>query len=157
MEVTMPYRVPTLLRLSAAEQGELEGWARRRKTAQALAQRARIVLQAAAGRSNTAIAAELGVAKHKKPIIKSVEFAISVPGVRQADRQAGRSLSAILDAPLPRGLSVLTIHMSSAGTMKDELDRNAAMEIVHNLRQFGGEVRRLFVRAKGAERAKTEK
>jgi transposase len=64
MEATMPYRVPTLLRLSAAERAELEGWARRRKTAQALAQRARIVLQAAAGRSNTAIAAELGVAKH---------------------------------------------------------------------------------------------
>ena len=60
----MPYRVPTVLRLSAAEQAELEGWARRRKTAQALALRARIVLQAAAGRSNTAIAAELGVAKH---------------------------------------------------------------------------------------------
>src|SRR5918995_6526034 len=64
MEVTMPYRVPTVLRLSAAEQAELEGWARRRKTAQALAQRARIVLRAAAGLSNTAIAAELGVAKH---------------------------------------------------------------------------------------------
>jgi hypothetical protein len=31
MEVTMPYRVPTVLRLSAAEQAELEGWARRRK------------------------------------------------------------------------------------------------------------------------------
>jgi transposase len=60
----MPYRVPTALRLSAAEQAELEAWARRRKTAQALALRARIVLQAAAGRSNTAIAAELGVAKH---------------------------------------------------------------------------------------------
>src|SRR3712207_7663410 len=43
---------------------ELEGWARRRKTAQALALRGRIVLQAAAGQSNTAIAAELGIAKH---------------------------------------------------------------------------------------------
>jgi transposase len=64
MEGTMPYRVPTGLRLSAAEQAELEGWARRRKTAQALAQRARIVPQAAAGRGNAAIAAELGVAKH---------------------------------------------------------------------------------------------
>jgi transposase len=60
----MPYRVPSMLRLSAAEQAELEGWARRRKTAQALALRARVVLQAAEGRSNTAIAAELGVAKH---------------------------------------------------------------------------------------------
>jgi transposase len=60
----MPYRVPTALVLSEAERAELEGWARRRKTAQALALRARIVLGAAAGLSNTAIAAELGVAKH---------------------------------------------------------------------------------------------
>ncbi len=60
----MPYRVPTALALSEAERAELEGWARRRKTAQALALRARIVLRAAAGSSNTAIAAELGVAKH---------------------------------------------------------------------------------------------
>src|SRR3954466_11257340 len=60
----MPYRVPATLDLSEAEQAELEGWARRRKTAQALAFRARIVLRAAAGSSNTAIAAELGIAKH---------------------------------------------------------------------------------------------
>ena len=60
----MPYRVPTVLELSEAERAELEGWARRRKTAQALALRARIVLQAAAGLTNTAIAAELGIAKH---------------------------------------------------------------------------------------------
>src|ERR671916_93931 len=60
----MPYRMPTALELSEAERAELEGWSRRRKTAQALALRARIVLRAAAGSSNTAIAAELGVAKH---------------------------------------------------------------------------------------------
>ena len=60
----MPYRVPTVLELSEAERAELEGWARRRKTAQALALRARIGLRAAAGSSNTAIAAELGVANH---------------------------------------------------------------------------------------------
>ncbi len=60
----MPCRVPAALELSGAERSELEGWARRRKTAPALALRARIVLRAAAGLSNTAIAAELGVAKH---------------------------------------------------------------------------------------------
>ena len=60
----MPYRVPTTLDLSEAERAELEGWARRRKTAQALALRARIILRAAAGLSNTAIAAELAVSKH---------------------------------------------------------------------------------------------
>src|ERR687886_2245674 len=61
----MPYRVPTALELSETERSELESWARRRKTAQALALRARIVLQASAGLTNTAIAAELGLAKHK--------------------------------------------------------------------------------------------
>ena len=50
--------------LSAEERAELESWARRRKTAQALALRARIVLRAAEGLSNTAIADELGIAKH---------------------------------------------------------------------------------------------
>ena len=60
----MPYRVPAALELSEAERAELEGWARRRKTAQALALRARIVLRAADGLSNTAIAAELGMSKH---------------------------------------------------------------------------------------------
>src|SRR5262245_19566714 len=60
----MPYRVPTALQLSAAERSELEGWARRRKTAQAPAMRARIVLRAADGLSNTVIAAELATSKH---------------------------------------------------------------------------------------------
>jgi transposase len=60
----MPYRVPTVLELGEAERSELEAWSRRRKTAQALAVRARIVLRAAEGRSNTAIATELGVSKH---------------------------------------------------------------------------------------------
>src|SRR3712207_9147222 len=59
----MPYRVPTALALSEAERAELKGWARRGKTAQALALRARIGLRAAAGSSNTAIGAERGVAK----------------------------------------------------------------------------------------------
>ena len=48
----MPYRVPTALDLSEAERTELESWSRRCKTAQALALRARIVLQAAAGLSS---------------------------------------------------------------------------------------------------------
>jgi len=41
-----------LLTLTADERDTLERWLRRRKTAQALAQRARLVLAAAAGRSN---------------------------------------------------------------------------------------------------------
>jgi transposase len=60
----MPYRVPTVLDLDAQERVELESWARRRKTAQGLALRARIVLRAADGLSNSAIAAELSTGKH---------------------------------------------------------------------------------------------
>ena len=60
----MVYRVLTPLDLSAEERAELESWARRRKTAQGLALRARIVLLAADGLSNTSIAAELATGKH---------------------------------------------------------------------------------------------
>lgn len=52
-----------LLQLTDGEREELERWARRAKTAQGLAQRARIVLGCAAGKSNTAVAAELRLTK----------------------------------------------------------------------------------------------
>jgi transposase len=49
--------------LSSKERQVLEGWARRRKTAQALALRSRIVLACADGASNTGVAAALGVSR----------------------------------------------------------------------------------------------
>jgi len=49
--------------LSAEERQVLEGWARRRKTSQALALRSRIVLASADGARVTAVAADLGVAR----------------------------------------------------------------------------------------------
>jgi len=51
------------LTLTTDEQETLARWARRRTTAQAIALRARIVLACAAGRTNTAIAAETRVKK----------------------------------------------------------------------------------------------
>ena len=54
--------IPELV-LSTEEQEALERWIRRPKTAQALAQRARIVLACAAGKTNTAVATELGLTK----------------------------------------------------------------------------------------------
>jgi transposase len=51
------------LRLSDSEQAELLRWTRRSKTAQALALRARIVLDCASGKSNTQVAEERGVTK----------------------------------------------------------------------------------------------
>jgi DNA-binding NarL/FixJ family response regulator len=54
---------PVAVELTENERVTLEQWARRRKTAQALAQRSRIVLACARGGSNTEIAAELGLAR----------------------------------------------------------------------------------------------
>ncbi len=49
--------------LSDAERQALENWAKRRKTAQGLALRARVVLACAEGRSNIAVAARLGISR----------------------------------------------------------------------------------------------
>jgi transposase len=49
--------------LTAEEKTALERWSRRPKSAQALAQRSRIVLGCARGDSNTAVAEELGISK----------------------------------------------------------------------------------------------
>src|SRR6266536_2148158 len=49
--------------LSEAERRTLENWAKRRKTAQGLALRARIVLACADGGPNIAVAARLGVSR----------------------------------------------------------------------------------------------
>jgi transposase len=51
------------LTVTGEERETLERWTRRRTTAQALAQRARIVLSCAEGKTNTAVASELGLAK----------------------------------------------------------------------------------------------
>ena len=56
-----PKLVP--LNLADDERRTLEAWSRRRKTAQALAERSRIVLACAAGGSNSAVAADLGVSR----------------------------------------------------------------------------------------------
>ena len=58
----MPSPIPTPIDLSDDERVQLEAWARRRSSAQALALRSRIVLAAAEGPNNTEIAARLGIA-----------------------------------------------------------------------------------------------
>jgi transposase len=51
------------LKLSNAERSMLETWTRRRNSAQALSQRARIVLLCAGGKNNSEVASELKVSK----------------------------------------------------------------------------------------------
>jgi DNA-binding CsgD family transcriptional regulator len=57
----MPKRVAVVLTLSTKEREELEQLSRRHTTAQQVAQRARIVLRAAAGENNTEIGRALGM------------------------------------------------------------------------------------------------
>jgi transposase len=58
----MPTPVPVVVELTETERAQLESWARRRSSAQALALRSRIVLLADEGLNNTEIAARMGVA-----------------------------------------------------------------------------------------------
>src|SRR5215203_996084 len=58
----MPAPIPTPIELTDDERVQLEAWAGRRSSAQALALRSRIVLAAAEGPNNTEIAGQLGIA-----------------------------------------------------------------------------------------------
>ena len=77
------------LNLLDEERETLERWARRPKSAQALAQRSRIVLECAAGKRNTAVAQRLGLTHQ------------TVGKWRQ--RFLERRLDGLLDAPRPGG------------------------------------------------------
>jgi len=57
----MPISTPVPIELSEDERAQLEGWARRHTSAQALVLRSRVVLLAAEGLNNTEIAERLGV------------------------------------------------------------------------------------------------
>jgi transposase len=59
----MPSNVASTIELTNDERAQLEAWARRRSSAQALAQRSRIVLAAAEGLKNTEIAERLGTGR----------------------------------------------------------------------------------------------
>jgi helix-turn-helix protein len=73
--------------VTSAERETLERWARRPKTAQALAQRARIVMGCATGATNRAVATRFGVTEQ-------------MVGKWRA-RFVGRRLDGLLDEPRP--------------------------------------------------------
>ena len=83
----MPSPRAVEIALSDAERTQLEAWARRRTSAQALALRSRIVLAAAAGAKNTEIAAALGVSR---PMV-----------TRWRARFAAERLDGLVDEPRP--------------------------------------------------------
>jgi transposase len=79
--------VAVAIEVSDGERVQLEGWARRRTSAQALAQRARIVLLAAEGLKNTEIAERLGVSRNMAMTWRA--------------RFADQRLDGLLDEPRP--------------------------------------------------------
>ena len=83
----MPIPSAVEIELSEAERWQLESWARRRSSAQALAQRCRIVLLAADGAKNTEIAERLGT--HRSVV------------TRWRNRLAEDRLDGLLDEPRP--------------------------------------------------------
>src|SRR5918998_408192 len=83
----MPNPTAVEIVLSGEEREQLQAWARRRKSAQALAARSRIVLLAADGLKNTEIAAELGIRR--------------AMAARWRTRFAEHRLDGLLDEPRP--------------------------------------------------------
>jgi transposase len=83
----MPISVAVFIELSEDERAQLESWARRRSSAQALAQRSRVVLLASQGLNNTEIAARLGV---HRPMVR-----------KWRSRFAEYRLDGLIDEPRP--------------------------------------------------------
>jgi len=83
----MPIFVAVSIEVSEQERVQLESWARRRSSAQALAQRSRIVLLAAEGLNNTEIAERLGV---HRPMVR-----------KWRSRFAEYRLDGLIDEPRP--------------------------------------------------------
>ena len=83
----MPTPTAVLIELSDEERGRLEAWSRRRKTAQALALRSRIVLAAAGGAANHEIAEQLSISR---PTV-----------TKWRNRFAEQRLEGLLDEPRP--------------------------------------------------------
>jgi transposase len=93
-------RPKATLELSDDEMAVLQSWARRRKTAQAIALRSRIVLACASGKSNEAVATQLGVTpqtvgKWRKRFVRS-----RLAGLSDEPRPGHRRT--ILDADVER-------------------------------------------------------
>jgi len=96
------------LTLTAEEREILQSWAQRRKTAQALALRARVILACAEGRSNTAVGSALQLCKQtvgkwrRRFVVKRLDGLLDEPRPgaprRISDAQVERVLTATLES-----------------------------------------------------------
>jgi transposase len=109
----MPTPKPVPLELSDEERQVLTGWTRRRRTAQALALRSRIVLECAQGRSNTEVAVSLAVSRETVRKWRSRFVRDRLEGLTDeprpgaprkiTDEQVERVIAATLERKPPRG------------------------------------------------------
>ncbi len=101
------------LPLSNLDREVLEGWLRRHNTAQQIAQRARIVLYAADGWSNTDIATELGVSR---PTVIEWRKRFQAEGVDALTRiRSGRGRKPRISAKTIRAIVEATLHRKPKG------------------------------------------
>src|SRR5690349_12751227 len=91
-----PGRRKAGLVLTGAEREQLQRWARRAKTSQVLALRARIVLACAEGRENKAVAAELRTSEHNVARWRGRFIAGGLGGLHD-EKRPGRPPSILLD------------------------------------------------------------
>jgi DNA-binding CsgD family transcriptional regulator len=97
-------RPVTAVVLTDEERDTLQRWARRPKSAQALAQRCRIVLGCAAGKSNKEVATELGVSQQMVCTLSTVRSSLwheYIPH-RFLNRHASQYVSGVTREPVRR-------------------------------------------------------
>ena len=89
----MPPNVAVGIELSDEEREQLEAWTRRRTSAQALAQRSRIVLLAAEGLKNTEIAERLAISRTTAAIWRAGSPSTASTGCSTSRARGGRGRS----------------------------------------------------------------
>lgn len=89
-------------------------------------------------------------------IYKSIEMKISVPGAQRADIAAGRSLGSVLRAPLPDGISTITIGMTATQDREGALGNERMRQIIRDAQQLGGALLSAKVRGKRTEADKSD-
>ena len=124
--------------LTGAEREQLARWARRGKTSQVLALRARIVLACAEGRENKAVAAELRTSEHNVARWRGRFIAGRLGGLGD-EKRPGRPPSVLLD----EFEEVVTATLEGAAAGRDALvtglDRPAQRPVgVHGRAGSGG-------------------
>jgi len=89
-------------------------------------------------------------------IYKSIEFSVSVPGAQAADMEAGRSLTSILNAPLPEGVETITIGLQARPSRDGSLGDEGIRGWLNELEVLGQAVKSAVVKGKPTDEDKSE-